>query len=469
MTANAYTALMARSYHDIVPAQDQNPTPPTPARAAGVPLVRSILAVAGSLLLTFSAIMLAVRLLQADAWRFDRDATEAAIAIAFQRAAGADPYDAWTSEIASALGSQAGDRDPNFDAVAGWLAAAPDMVGREALLARSALKGYPAPRLNVTDAASAAQTAALYAQVLGLARQNGVEPPERVFLPEDLANHGAWTSPAAASLTEFGLQGGQAGPRPAARLRRDNGSDVVVYGALALIVAHACGRAGAAEGRAACENVAMGLDATPELAVALSLIDGALTGGLASHPDWTEDTRRAAGAYRIAAREGRLATSLAQPALLDARAALIPGGEERITSVLANALVQGPQAATVVDELNAAVAASVRPAAVSVLADRLGPLGAAMAEASPHTVQQIIGVAGNERDLMRLLVVAEVSGERWPALWALHGEGVRRLARREIRWDTTLVLAAAGLLLGVGLLAEAFRETAVARRRRRRP
>jgi len=178
----------------------------------------------------------------------------------------------------------------------------------------------------------------------------------------------------------------------------------------------------------------------------------ALGGATLGAPDApTDDLRLGASVVKIAKNGARLSPEFA--AALDAEvAAAIPA--EKLRSEL-DAVFQNRE--NIVDEGAAAALAFHRakePEAWSRLADDLRLIGAAARATSPLGAAQLLGHARTSRDLERLRLLAEATGERAVAVGKRTPDRlVLKSARGAIRWTDRLIsdigwtlLAALGLL-----------------------
>lgn len=192
----------------------------------------------------------------------------------------------------------------------------------------------------------------------------------------------------------------------------------------------------------------------------------ALGGATLGAPDApADDLRLGASVVKIAKNGARLSPEFA--AALDAEvAAAVP--PERLRSEL-DAIFQNRE--NIVDEGAAAALAFNRakdPEAWSRLADDLRLIGAAARATSPPGASQLLGHARNSRDLERLRLLAEATGERAVAVGKRTPDRlVLKSARGAIRWTDRLIsdigwtlLAALGLLLSthVAMLGALRRE-----------
>ncbi|MCW5725638.1 MAG: hypothetical protein KIS81_11885 [Maricaulaceae bacterium] len=162
------------------------------ARAAFLRAARPVLFAAAC----FAAALFAILIIERHGERLGLVSADAAIERRVRAAlhaavpAGEDRHAAWAARVEDALrGDEAG--VPDLALARAWLAAAPDVIGRERLAADSLAAGAPAGARARMEADLRARPAwertrdlaEAYAARLDEAREEGLDPPELVFAP----------------------------------------------------------------------------------------------------------------------------------------------------------------------------------------------------------------------------------------------------------------------------------------------
>ncbi len=424
---------------------------------------RFALALFGALCLSICAAILVFQLTSPDAWRIDRNATAAEISAQFRATAGDDGYLGWVERVNEALGPGDDGGSVDHGLVSAWLAAGPDMAGHEAMAAAAALNGYQSPRLPIDferrDRRIWRDTLDdLMGRQITRARNRGVAPPQRIFLPAEVSGHPAWSQLSDNEL--LGSSGFGASlrlPRASARIERRNLRDVIVYGELAYLVIEACRRARNEAALATCASMTTQTPPPSELLLVVSIAEAGLTGGSTAPPDWTPEAREGASAVMAAARAGDVDADLARLIVLRAGAAIdvqlaLDAVEQTLTDMF-DGLDQPGQS---VDALIDAAATGVRERRITSFAAMMAQIGRAYRVAPSGQSAPLLAAVDDLDDLESVLAAAEQAGERWPALWTLFGEDVGTLTRRELTFNWSLLASGGGVLVGSAALVAAF-------------